>query len=245
MAQPIQVPQTVPNAPQFQIPTDLVNAYLDRQAQAPRDIANTLNNVGNMFYQRQQQKIQNQMAALKAYADIAGVSGITAANQIAPNIPGGMNTQNLPQDPFAQMQSLPPVQPQQNAPPGTPQNATLPLVQDAYPSQQMAASAQAGHPMHPALAAFHNPTSPVQDPNAAPALPTLAPQMAENNARINQASRVGGSYAANMVKNLSAVKIPPCKRLSSSRRSRQTSSKGKLKNRRISILRKRIKLLVL
>lgn len=218
MANGIQVPQTTPNAPQFQVPTDLVNSYLNRKQQGQQFLAGQMGELGGAVNEYQQQKITNQLNALKAYADIAGTSGITAANQIAPNIPGGMNTQNLPTDPFAQFQdpNAPPTPPQPQQPPpsgppptaGTPDASGAPVIapQDTQPSQAIALSAAAGHPVNPGLASLHVPqpeTAGTQ--NGIQGLPTLAPQMARNNALIQQASQVGGSYAANRVKNLSAV----------------------------------------
>lgn len=100
MAQDINVPVVTPNPIQFQPPTDLVNSYLNRKQANNQDTLNRVSALGATLNAYKQQRIQNQLKALAAYSSMAGTSGITAANQMAPNIPGMANTQNLPQDPF-------------------------------------------------------------------------------------------------------------------------------------------------
>lgn len=131
----IQVPQTTPNAPQFQIPTDLVNAYLARQTQAPRDIADTINGVGNIINQRNQQNIQNKLATLGAVAQLYGAGGPRAVSTYAPSL--------------APQQQIPQA--------GTPQNATVPVAQDQSPSPYIQASLAQGHPDVAGVGSFHAP----------------------------------------------------------------------------------------
>lgn len=138
MAQPIQVPQTTPNAPQFQVPTDLVNAYLNRQAQAPRDIAESLNNTGDVINRYHQQRIQNQLAALQAR--------VMATRQLGPEMSNQIYAGQNPTPPGAI-----PLQ-------GTPQNATVPTVQDQTPSPYIQASLAQGHPDVAGVGSFHSPT---------------------------------------------------------------------------------------
>lgn len=150
MAQPIQVSQTTPNAPQFQVPTDLVNAYLNRQTQASRDIAESINNFGNIINQRHQQQIQNQLAALGAVSQLYGAGGPRAVQQYAPALNQTAGTQLIPQQ-----TAIPPQ--------GTPQNATLPPNQDQSPSPYIQASLAAGHPDVAGVGSFHAPQPSPED----------------------------------------------------------------------------------
>jgi hypothetical protein len=142
MAQPIQVPQTTPNAPQFQPPTDLVNAYLQRETEAPRYMAESINNMGNIINRYHQQKIQNQLAALGAVSQLYGAGGPRAVQQYAPSINQASGTNIIPTQP---------------PPQGTPQNATLPPNQDQSPSPYIQASLQMGHPDVAGVGTFHAP----------------------------------------------------------------------------------------
>lgn len=206
MAQGIDVPGVQNQVVPYQAPNPLpfVSQALDRQQQGNQFAIKQASDLADTFNLYHQQRIQNQLNALKAYSDIAGTSGITAANQMAPNIPGGMNTQNLPTDPFSQFQdpNAPPTPPAQqaSAPPpptaGTPDASGAPIIapQDTQPSHAIALSAAAGHPINPGLAAFHAPVA-GQDPTQA-----LMNQMAINSSRIQRASTVGGSFAQDLSK---------------------------------------------
>lgn len=222
---PIQVPQTNPNPGQAVNPFPLANAYLDRQSQAWQNLHNNINDAGTVINDYHQQKIRNQMAALAAYSNIAGSSGITAANQMAPGIPGGMNTQYLPTDPFQDNG-------QGNTPSAVPaggvgggsgnaggQGTSYGGVSQGTPQPQQPPVSQGspqtlpqGQPQQPSgpspyIAASVAAGAPDITGHMAkyqPAqLTSMAPQMAQNNAEIARASHIGGSYAANRVKSLS------------------------------------------
>lgn len=177
----ITVPQYQPNPVTFQPPTDLVNSYLNRQQQGQQYAINQVGNLADTLYQQKQQRIQNQLEALKAYSQIAGTSGITAANQIAPNIPGMQNTQNLPQDPFTN-----------NAPPaggvgggsgnsgsqGTDPQGTAQTMPS--PSPYIQASLAAGHPDN---TGYNQRIQPIMN------------QMSANSDQIQRSAGVGGTFA--------------------------------------------------
>lgn len=144
MPQPIQVPQTVPNAPQFQVPTDLVNAYLARKQQSQQDTLNRVQELGSTIHNYHQQKIQNQLAALGTISQLYAAGGPRAVNQYGPSINQATGTQTIPtQQPIPQS--------------GTPQNATLPTYQDQSPSPYIQASLAAGHPDVAGISSFHAP----------------------------------------------------------------------------------------
>lgn len=146
MAQQISVPQTTPNAPQFQVPTDLVNAYLARRQQGQQDTLNRVQELGSTIHNYQQQKIQNQLSALGAVSQLYGAGGPRAVQQYAPSINRTAGT------------SMVQPQPQATIPPqGTPQNATLPPNQDQTPSPYIQASLAQGHPDVAGVGSFHAP----------------------------------------------------------------------------------------
>lgn len=203
------VPVVTPNPVQFQPPTDLINSYMNRRQANQEDIMNRVTGLGSTINAYHQQKIQNQLAALQAYAGVAGTSGITAANQMAPNIPG-MQTTNLPQDPFSDPANTPSSVPMGGVGGGSGnaggassggassqgQPQTLGGNQQPPPQGQspfIAASVAAGHPDYTGHMGQYQPAQ----------LTSLAPQMAANNAQIQRASNVGGSYAADRVKKFS------------------------------------------
>jgi hypothetical protein len=148
MAQPIQVPQVQPNAPQFQVPTDLINAYMQRRQGDQRMLLGASEDLGNAVNTLHQQKIQNQLAALGAVSQLYAAGGPRAVGQYAPTINQATGTQTIPTQtpPEAAI-------PKQ----GTPQNATLPPNQDQSPSPFIQASLAAGHPDVAGVGSFHAP----------------------------------------------------------------------------------------
>ncbi len=142
MAQGIQVPQNTPNAPAFQVPTDLVNAYLQRKQNEQGMLLDQIGNVGNAVNQMRQQKIQNQLAALGAVSQLYAAGGPRAVSQYAPTINQASGTNIIPTQP---------------PPQGTPQNPTLPPNQDQTPSPYIQASLAAGHPDVAGVGSFHAP----------------------------------------------------------------------------------------
>lgn len=149
MAQPIEVPQTVPNAPQFQLPTDLVNGYLNRQQNAQQYMGKSAIDLGETYRSLQQQKIQNQMAALGAISQLYAAGGPRAVTQYAAPINQATGIQIVPQSPSQGQPPIPPV--------GTSQNATVPTVQDQTPSPYIQASLAQGHPDVAGVGSFHAP----------------------------------------------------------------------------------------
>ncbi len=150
MPQPIQVPQPTPNPVQFQVPTDLVNAYLSRQQQGNQDTMNRIQELGSTLNSYKQQKIQNQLNALAAYASIAKAVGPDSANQVAGQIPN-MPNWNQPQPTGSP--TPPPMQTQgQPTPPtqGTPATGisagATSAPQDTSLSPAIQASVALGHP---------------------------------------------------------------------------------------------------
>ena len=205
MAQDINVPVVTPNPIQFQSPTDLVNSYLNRKQQGFEYGLNQVGNLADTLIQQKQQRVQNQLAALQAYSQIAGTSGITAANQMAPNIPGMQNTQNLPQDPFntsyappaggvgggsgnaggqgPNPQGTPQTNPGQTVPSASSQGSPQTLggnAPQAQPSPYIAASLAAGHPDN---TGYSQRIQPIMD------------QMSANSDQIQRSAGVGGTFA--------------------------------------------------
>lgn len=201
MTQDIQVPQYQPNPVQPPNPFPLADSYLNRQQNQQQLFNNALGNVGDSYLQLRQQKIQNQLAALAAYSNIAGSSGITAANQMAPGIPGGMNTQYLPQDPFSTPNTS-------AAPPaggvgsgsgnGGSQRADPQGTAQTNPGQTTPSDSSQGSPQ----TLGGNQTQPSQaimlSHNAGLTSSTsqkIMDQMAANSAQIQRSAGVGGSFA--------------------------------------------------
>lgn len=168
MAQGIEVPQTNPNAPQFQPPTDLINAYMARRQQGQKMFLGATEDLGSTFNTLHQQKIQNQMAALDAISKLYGAGGRRAVGMYAPSINQAVGTQIVPP---STTQNLPPIQggqtpisSQQSIPPqGTPPNATVPTVRDQAPSPYIQASLAAGHPDVAGVGGFHAPQPSPED----------------------------------------------------------------------------------
>lgn len=147
MAQPIQVPQTVPNAPQFQVPTDLVNAYLARKQQSNQDTLNRVQELGSTVHNYQQQKIQNQLAALGAVSQLYGAGGPRAVQSYAPQLNQMGGGQVTPPAPASAPQA-------QTTPPPTP---TAGVAQDQTQSPYIQASLAQGHPDVAGVGGFHAP----------------------------------------------------------------------------------------
>lgn len=149
----INVPVVTPNPVQFQPPTDLVNAYLNRQQANTQDTLNRVTDLGTTLNNYKQQKIQNQLNALAAYSGIAKAVGPDAANQVAGNIPNmpawssayqSPNTQTAAPVGGANGQAI---NPGQTAPSASSQGSPQTLGdQPQVPSQAIQASLQAGHP---------------------------------------------------------------------------------------------------
>lgn len=195
MAQPIQVPQTVPNAPQFQVPTDLVNAYLARKQQGQQFDTNLISSGFSDLNTYKQQKIQNQLAALGAYASIAKAVGPDSANQVAgqiPNMPSWsqpssatpaqgnapyMNPSVTPSNPGAGMQTPAP----SNQPP---QQQSL-VSQDQAASPYIQASVDSGHPDITGHAQKFSPSGQIPPGGTVP-LTNLSDQIAALNAQMGQ-----------------------------------------------------------
>ena len=153
MPQPIQVPQTTPNAPQFQPPTDLVNAYLNRQQQGQQFAVGQVANLAEYLNQLKQQKITNQLATLGAVAQLYGAGGPRAVKNYAPQLSQMGGSSMVPQTSQPAQMPTPP----QNPPPtaGTAQPSSGP--QDQTPSPFIQASLQAGHPDIAGVGSFHAP----------------------------------------------------------------------------------------
>ena len=134
---PIQVPQSNPNPGQAVNPFPIANAYLDRQQQAWQNLHNNINDAGDVINRYRQQKIQNQLAALQAYSQIAQAVGPDAANQVTGSIPNMPSWNPQPQQAQQQPPQQQPAQPQQQ-PQGQPD--------PSQPSPFIQASLAAGHP---------------------------------------------------------------------------------------------------
>lgn len=200
MAQDINVPVVTPNPIQFQPPTDLVNSYLNRQQQGQQYAINQVGNLADTLYQQKQQRIQNQLSALQAYSQIAGTSGITAANQIAPNIPGMANTRDLPQDPFNTSYASPSGGVGGGSSNAGSQGANPQWTVQTNPGQTMPSASSQGSPQ--TLGNNQPQGQPSQaimlSHNAGLVTPTsqsLMDQMASNSAQIQRSAGVGGSFA--------------------------------------------------
>lgn len=142
MAQGIEVPQTTPNAPQFQVPTDLVNAYLARKQNEQKMFLDTTGNLGSAVNEMRQQKVSNQLNALAAYASIAKAVGPDSANQVAggiPNMPSWPNSSAATTQPGAVAGQQPSAQANPNVLPvsSNPQQTSSPYIE---------ASLANGHP---------------------------------------------------------------------------------------------------
>lgn len=208
MAQPIQVPQTVPNAPQYQVPTDLVNAYLARKQQSQQFMDQSAVNLGETVNKLHQQKIQNQLAALQAYAGIAKAVGPDAANQVAGQIPNMPSwNQNIPQQaPVQPPQTPPQMNPGQPIPQtqGTPSTgisaADTSAPQDVNPSAAIHASVAAGAPdITGHVQKFQSGQVP---PGGTTPLTDLSPQIATLNNQMGQ-YRNKGDWGMQQQKQLS------------------------------------------
>lgn len=151
---PINVPQPASNPSQPVNPFPIADSYLNRQQNQQKIYLDAISNLGSGVNEIRQQKIQNQLAALQAYAGIAKAVGPDAANQVAgsiPNIPN-WNQASAYQSP-AQGTQTNYAQPSGGNQGGSIQTNATPvagqspqIMQDTQPSEHIMNSVEMGHP---------------------------------------------------------------------------------------------------
>lgn len=82
----INVPQIQPQAPQAVNPFPIADAYLNRQQQGWQNLQQSIQGIGSTYQQLRQQKIAQQLEALKSISELYGQGGPGAVQMYAPTI---------------------------------------------------------------------------------------------------------------------------------------------------------------